>query len=464
MSSARDPQSPTFFDQRSMQPSMSQTPISMDAPLDGLSSIHFALIYIDEGGKLRFEASPSIANSCQSILNPNVTDTFLRAVALSNKGEPGIIGSPGSNHEHIGGKSPLSPQSPGMHDAGSLSRKSSMFQSHQDGHQTKRKRVSHECVVPMSINCHQKTMLPVRNHTLLRRYYEKAFESLQQINCRILAKAYIKLVEPRKQVNYPYNGRKIISGSSQQFDPELTKPQWWPSGVTHREPDHLLKAERIRLLVHILCELRGSHAICVEKLREADQSIRRQILPTERLQVLDEIYNVREEEEAYLDGRTDGQAVVCVSRVNLPDISEAQTMGSPGSTMKSEVNPVYRKEVPDMESHTSVFPSTGSSPTSDTTKHSMDSTKPSSVSSTWDPCLPPSLPSLSTLKRTRANESTYPLDFSSNMFQHEPATTVSLDTQFPLKYYSEPHLSHHQQSLPVMGMTGGDLNPYYFSY
>lgn len=85
-------------------------------------------------------------------------------------------------------------------------------------------------------------MLPVRNTGLLRRYYEKAFDSLQQINCRILAKAYIKLVEPRKQVNYPYNGRKIISGSSQQFDPELTKPAWWPAGVTHREPDHLLKA------------------------------------------------------------------------------------------------------------------------------------------------------------------------------------------------------------------------------
>jgi hypothetical protein len=42
----------------------------------------------------------------------------------------------------------------------------------------------------------------------------------------------------------------------------------------------------------------------VDKLKEADQSIRRQILPAERLQVLDEIYTVREEEEAYLDGQT----------------------------------------------------------------------------------------------------------------------------------------------------------------
>jgi hypothetical protein len=42
--------------------------------------------------------------------------------------------------------------------------------------------------------------------------------------------------------------------------------------------------------------------MCVEKLREADQSIRRQVSPANRLQVLDEIYGVRGEEERYLDG------------------------------------------------------------------------------------------------------------------------------------------------------------------
>ncbi|PKY06680.1 hypothetical protein P168DRAFT_117143 [Aspergillus campestris IBT 28561] len=347
----------------------SHTTSTMDAPLDGLTSMHFALIYMDEDGKLRFEASPSIVNNCQTILSPNVTDNFLRAVAMSGQGVPS------KSTDETGSKSPLSPQTPT--DGSDWSGRSSML----DVQQPKRKRVSHECVVPMNINCHQKTMLPVRNQTMLRRYYEKAFESLQQINCRILAKAYVKLVEPRKQVNFPYNGRKIIAGSSQQFDPELTKPAWWPSGVTHREPDHLLKAERIRLLVHILCELRGSHNITVEKLREADQSIRRQILPAERLQVLDEIYHVREEEERYLDGRagmsfpqirqnttnadTDAQSAVCVYRVHLPDL-DSHTR-SPSSSLTRDLNPVYRKEVPDMESHTSVFPSTGGSPGSDTT-------------------------------------------------------------------------------------------------
>lgn len=86
-----------------------------------------------------------------------------------------------------------------------------------------------------------RTVLRVGNRDLLRRYYEKAFEDFQQLNCRAIAKSYIKLVEPRKQVHFPYNGRKVISGVSQRVDPELTKPGWWPADVLHREPDHLLK-------------------------------------------------------------------------------------------------------------------------------------------------------------------------------------------------------------------------------
>jgi hypothetical protein len=97
------------------------------------------------------------------------------------------------------------------------------------------------------------SMIYRRNRSLLQKYYEQAFENLQQTNCRVLAKAYIKLVEPRKQVNYPYNGRKVVAGTCQQFDPEMTKPPWWPSGVRHREPDHILKSGKgliFRYLTH----------------------------------------------------------------------------------------------------------------------------------------------------------------------------------------------------------------------
>lgn len=86
-----------------------------------------------------------------------------------------------------------------------------------------------------------RTVLRVGDREVLRQYYEKAFEDFQQLNCRVISKSYIKLVEPRKQVQFPYNGRKIISGVTQIVDPEVTKPGWWPKGVVHKEPDHLLK-------------------------------------------------------------------------------------------------------------------------------------------------------------------------------------------------------------------------------
>lgn len=63
-------------------------------------------------------------------------------------------------------------------------------------------------------------------------YYETALKRFQQLNCRNIAKAFIKAIEPRKQVKHPYNGGR--SG-----DPESTKPAWWPPSVIHKEPDHL---------------------------------------------------------------------------------------------------------------------------------------------------------------------------------------------------------------------------------
>lgn len=90
----------------------------------------------------------------------------------------------------------------------------------------------------------RRTALQIGDESRILKYYERAFDAFQQLNCRVIAKAFIKLVEPRKQVNHPYNGRKIATGSSpeQRLDPEMTKPKWWPRGVTHKEPDHLLKA------------------------------------------------------------------------------------------------------------------------------------------------------------------------------------------------------------------------------
>jgi hypothetical protein len=93
---------------------------------------------------------------------------------------------------------------------------------------------------PKRLTC-EEGPLPIQDPAAMVHVYEKAFKNLQQTNCRILAKAYIKILEPRKQVNYPYNGRKSVGGRKVQLDPEVTKPSWWPSRVRHHEPDHLPK-------------------------------------------------------------------------------------------------------------------------------------------------------------------------------------------------------------------------------
>lgn len=79
----------------------------------------------------------------------------------------------------------------------------------------------------------------VGDNARMLEYYASAFHRLQQTNCRMLAKALIKVVEPNKQSIHPYNGGKGPDG--RRRDPEETKPAWWPREVTHKEPDHLQK-------------------------------------------------------------------------------------------------------------------------------------------------------------------------------------------------------------------------------
>ncbi len=71
-------------------------------------------------------------------------------------------------------------------------------------------------------------------------YLFNCFEEFQQIPCKILAKQWIKIVEPRKQSRHPYN------------QGDKAKPYWWPDSARHKEPDHLKKDERISLLIKIL--------------------------------------------------------------------------------------------------------------------------------------------------------------------------------------------------------------------
>ena len=71
--------------------------------------------------------------------------------------------------------------------------------------------------------------LTIGNDAAVKELYESRFQQLQQLGCKIVAKAWIKRIHPRKQTKHPYRGG-------------LPKaPPWWPEGIKHREPDHLLK-------------------------------------------------------------------------------------------------------------------------------------------------------------------------------------------------------------------------------
>lgn len=103
-------------------------------------------------------------------------------------------------------------------------------------------------------------------------------------------------------------------------------------------------------MIHILCELRTSHGITVDKLRGAEWPIRLLITPAARLRILDEIYRVRQDEVDFLEGKigkchvsrdhvgclevspfsADGQAPVWICRTNLPE--------SDGATNHNEQN------------------------------------------------------------------------------------------------------------------------------
>ena len=152
-------------------------------------------------------------------------------------------------------------------------------------------------------------------------YYEAALKHFQQINCRQIAKAFIKFIEPRKQVKHPYNGGKPPVGAppGRKGDPEKTKPDWWPAGVQHKEPDHLKKEgefvlegkkvfqrltrgiERLQLLIHIMRKLER-YNVTSEKLKEVAQDSKRSLRDPEKLEEMEEMLKVRRLEERFERG------------------------------------------------------------------------------------------------------------------------------------------------------------------
>lgn len=81
-------------------------------------------------------------------------------------------------------------------------------------------------------------------------WFKHAFYAVQQKGCALIAKEWIKTIQPRKQREQPYNGKLPTTGK--YVGPEALKPSYWPQDVLHKEPDHLLKEARVDSLVHLI--------------------------------------------------------------------------------------------------------------------------------------------------------------------------------------------------------------------
>ncbi|KAI6767253.1 hypothetical protein HG530_005262 [Fusarium avenaceum] len=116
----------------------------------------------------------------------------------------------------------------------------------------KRARARHAIIdedeAPMTVSATTRKSIKIGNPDDVWSFYEQRFKNCQQTACKLIAKAWVKAVEPKKQSTHPYTGS------------DEKAPDWWPKPwgptkedrVRHKEPDHLYKRERVHLLNHIL--------------------------------------------------------------------------------------------------------------------------------------------------------------------------------------------------------------------
>ncbi|PKI85061.1 hypothetical protein MVES1_001056 [Malassezia vespertilionis] len=153
-------------------------------------------------------------------------------------------------------------------------------------------------------------------------FMELRFDQLQQNMCKMIAKEWIKVIEPKKQTRCPYNKG------------ETGKPAWWPEHVRHKEPDHLMKSERLSLLLSLL----RSRTATVARLQLATAEVVVQI-KSGKVSLLMDIYRVAREEEKLRDQSLDINTPITVgvsslegwnATANCPaEPQEEESLGSP---------------------------------------------------------------------------------------------------------------------------------------
>lgn len=184
-------------------------------------------------------------------------------------------------------------------------------------------------------------------------FYEQRLKDCQQNACKLMAKAWIKIIEPKKQSSHPYTKG------------EETAPDWWPKpyfdrngtkrAVRHKEPDHLRKGERLHLLQHIMRLVIQPRDRQMKQIREAGLTVKRlQEVAFDSLagwfdqseangrkrQYLGELISVAKKEERYKRGNIDATTNVFVqSSDGIPERLEPDEDDDDDTEVKVEDEP-----------------------------------------------------------------------------------------------------------------------------
>ncbi|KAI0526502.1 hypothetical protein F5B22DRAFT_641644 [Xylaria bambusicola] len=194
-------------------------------------------------------------------------------------------------------------------------------------------------------------------------FYDHHLRCCQQSACKMIAKAWVKAVAPKKQSTHPYTRG------------DRSRPDWWPKvyckygedtykALRHKEPDHLGKDERVYLLCHIL-------RMIVEPEYRRHDAIRKVNLDLKGLEIvtydalsaffgdkdspsnmskkplLQDIFKIARQEARYKDNEISGDTEVFVSSVSDNDAgndpaSDSEDDGrifTPASSVVSSVEP-----------------------------------------------------------------------------------------------------------------------------
>ncbi|KAI0199663.1 hypothetical protein F4808DRAFT_204274 [Astrocystis sublimbata] len=171
--------------------------------------------------------------------------------------------------------------------------------------------------------------IKIGDHEAVFAFYYHCLWLSQQNVCKIIAKAWIKAVHPRKQSDNPYTRG------------DESRPAWWPMEykllgqdekyyLQHKEPDHINREERVFLLCHIvrmLVEPAGKRHPAIENIDldlNALEKLTAESLKTfycdktapanaDKERYLREMFKVAKAEARYKDGELDAETEIFVT-------------------------------------------------------------------------------------------------------------------------------------------------------